>query len=105
MESQRGQPTGEVPTGEVPAVPRAEAVSAWERHFWMISALSPQAANTDIGWALGFMLNLTNTIPTEAPEQAKGHRPSLWAGAVSVIVLAIVTGLVAVFLQCCWKTK
>lgn len=71
----------------------------------MLSALWPQAANTDVGWTLGFMLNLTNTIPTEALEQVKGHQPSLWAGAVSFIVLAIVTGLVAVFLQSCWKTK
>lgn len=69
------------------------------------SAFSPQAANTDIGWTLGFMLNFTNTIPTEALEHVKGHQPSLWAGAVSFIVLAIVAGLVAALLQCFWKTK
>lgn len=69
------------------------------------SALSPQAANTDIGWTLGFMLNFTNMIPTEALEHVKGHQPSLWAGAVSFIVLAMVAGLVAIFLQCFWKTK
>lgn len=71
----------------------------------MISAPSPQAANTDIGWTLGFMLNLTNMIPTEALGHVKGHQPSLWAGAVSCIVLAIVAGLVAGFLQCFCKTK
>lgn len=72
----------------------------------MISCvLSPQAGNTDIGWTLGFMLNLTNTIPTEALEHIKGQQPSLWAGAISFIVLAIVTGLVAILLQCFWKSK
>ena len=71
----------------------------------MISALPPQAANMDIGWTLGFMLNLTNMIPAEALEHVKGHQPSLWAGAVSFIVLAIVAGLGAIFLQCFWKTK
>lgn len=71
----------------------------------MISAPSPQAANTDIGWTLGFMLNLTNMIPMEALGHVKGHQPSLWAGAVSCIVLAIVAGLVAGFLQCFCKTK
>uniref|UniRef100_A0A8B9Z8V1 Ectonucleoside triphosphate diphosphohydrolase 8 n=1 Tax=Buteo japonicus TaxID=224669 RepID=A0A8B9Z8V1_9AVES len=87
------------------SVPCTEATGDWERHFWMISAFSPQAANTDIGWTLGFMLNFTNMIPTEALEHVKGHQPGLWAGAISFIVLAIVAGLVAVFLQCFWKTK
>ncbi|NXT32989.1 ENTP8 diphosphohydrolase, partial [Pelecanoides urinatrix] len=72
---------------------------------WSSIHFSRQAANTDIGWTLGFMLNFTNMIPAEALEHVKGHQPSLWAGAVSFIVLAIVAGLVAVFLQCFWNTK
>ncbi|NXV52531.1 ENTP8 diphosphohydrolase, partial [Uria aalge] len=72
---------------------------------WSNIRFSRQAGNTDIGWTLGFMLNFTNMIPTEALEQVKGHQPSLWAGAVSFIVLAIVAGLLAAFLQCFWKTK
>lgn len=51
------------------------------------------------------MLNLTNMIPTEALEHVKGQQPSLWAGAISFIVLAIVAGLVAILLQCFWKSK
>ncbi|XP_010169809.1 ectonucleoside triphosphate diphosphohydrolase 8, partial [Antrostomus carolinensis] len=77
----------------------------FNEHTWSSIHFSRQAANTDIGWTLGFMLNLTNMIPTEALEHVKGHQPSLWAGAVSFIVLAMVAGLVAVFLQCFWKTK
>lgn len=69
------------------------------------SALSPQAGNADIGWTLGFMLNLTNMIPTEPLEHLKGHQPSLWAGAISFIVLAIVAGLLAILLQCFWISK
>ncbi|XP_063208732.1 ectonucleoside triphosphate diphosphohydrolase 8 [Chroicocephalus ridibundus] len=72
---------------------------------WSNIRFSRQAANTDIGWTLGFMLNFTNMIPAEALEQVKGHQPSLWAGAVSFIVLAMVAGLLAAFLQCFWKTK
>lgn len=71
----------------------------------MPCAVSPQAANTDIGWTLGFMLNFTNMIPAEALQLVKGHQPSLWAGAVSLLVLAIVAGLVALFLHYFWKTK
>ncbi|NXE14632.1 ENTP8 diphosphohydrolase, partial [Lophotis ruficrista] len=70
----------------------------FNEHTWSSIHFSRQAANTDIGWTLGFMLNFTNMIPTEALERIKGHQPSLWAGAVSFVVLAIVVGLVAVFL-------
>ncbi|KAM6047791.1 ectonucleoside triphosphate diphosphohydrolase 8 [Chlamydotis macqueenii] len=77
----------------------------FNEHTWSSIHFSRQAANTDIGWTLGFMLNFTNMIPAEALECIKGHQPSLWAGAVSFVVLAIVVGLVAVFLQCFWKTK
>ncbi|NXO49529.1 ENTP8 diphosphohydrolase, partial [Aramus guarauna] len=62
----------------------------FNEHTWSSIHFSQQAANTDIGWTLGFMLNFTNMIPTEALEHVKGHQPSLWAGAVSFIVLAIV---------------
>ncbi|NWX14149.1 ENTP8 diphosphohydrolase, partial [Aegotheles bennettii] len=59
-------------------------------HTWSSIHFSRQAGNTDIGWTLGYMLNFTNMIPTEALQQVKGHQPGLWAGAVSFIVLAIV---------------
>ncbi|NXE81379.1 ENTP8 diphosphohydrolase, partial [Cochlearius cochlearius] len=62
----------------------------FNEHTWSSIRFSRQAANTDIGWTLGFMLNFTNMIPTEALEHIKGHQPSLWAGAVSFIVLAMV---------------
>uniref|UniRef100_A0A8D2MTC4 Ectonucleoside triphosphate diphosphohydrolase 8 n=1 Tax=Zonotrichia albicollis TaxID=44394 RepID=A0A8D2MTC4_ZONAL len=77
----------------------------FNEHTWSNIHFSRQAANTDIGWTLGFMLNLTNMIPAEALQQVKGHQPGLWAGAVSFLVLAIVAGLVAAFLHCFWKTK
>ncbi|XP_063265517.1 ectonucleoside triphosphate diphosphohydrolase 8 isoform X2 [Prinia subflava] len=77
----------------------------FNEHTWSNIHFSRQAANTDIGWTLGFMLNFTNMIPAEALRHVKGHQPGLWAGAVSFLVLAIVTGLVAVFLHCFWKTK
>ncbi|XP_027752726.1 ectonucleoside triphosphate diphosphohydrolase 8 [Empidonax traillii] len=77
----------------------------FSEHTWSNIHFSRQAANTDIGWTLGFMLNFTNMIPAEPLELVKGHQPGLWAGAVSFIVLALVTGLVAVLLLCFWKTK
>ncbi|KAM4889685.1 ectonucleoside triphosphate diphosphohydrolase 8 [Sylvia borin] len=77
----------------------------FDEHTWTNIHFSKQAANTDIGWTLGFMLNFTNMIPAEALQHVKGHPPGLWAGAVALLVLAIVAALVAVFLHCFWKTK
>ncbi|NXR14627.1 ENTP8 diphosphohydrolase, partial [Semnornis frantzii] len=77
----------------------------FDEQTWSHIHFSRQAANTDIGWTLGYMLNLTNLIPAEGLQHIKGHQPSLWAGSVSFIVLAMVTGLVAILLQCLWKSK
>ncbi|NWV33391.1 ENTP8 diphosphohydrolase, partial [Grantiella picta] len=59
----------------------------FNEHNWSNIHFSRQAANTDIGWTLGFMLNFTNMIPSEALQHVKGHQPGLWAGAVSFLVL------------------
>ncbi|NWR39152.1 ENTP8 diphosphohydrolase, partial [Tachuris rubrigastra] len=63
----------------------------FNEHTWSNIHFSRQAANTDIGWTLGFMLNFTNMIPAEPLELVKGHQPGLWAGTVSFIVLALLT--------------
>ncbi|XP_071622185.1 ectonucleoside triphosphate diphosphohydrolase 8 [Heliangelus exortis] len=72
---------------------------------WSSIHFSQQAGSTDMGWPLGFMLNFTTMIPTEAMEDAKVQQPSLWAGAVSFIVLAMVAGLGGILLQCFWDTE
>nr|XP_009666387.1 PREDICTED: ectonucleoside triphosphate diphosphohydrolase 8 [Struthio camelus australis] len=77
----------------------------FDEHTWSSIHFSRQAANTDIGWTLGFMLNLTNMIPAEALVHVKGQQPGLWASAIFFIVLTTVVGLVAIFLQCFWKPK
>ncbi|XP_025905162.1 ectonucleoside triphosphate diphosphohydrolase 8-like [Nothoprocta perdicaria] len=77
----------------------------FDEHTWSSIHFSKKAANVDIGWTLGFMLNLTNMIPTEALVHVKGQQPDLWASAIFFIVLATVTGLMAIFLLCFWKPK
>ncbi|NXX44966.1 ENTP8 diphosphohydrolase, partial [Tricholaema leucomelas] len=59
----------------------------FDEQTWSHIHFSRQVANTDIGWTLGYMLNLTNLIPAEGLQHSKGHQPGLWAGAVSFIVL------------------
>uniref|UniRef100_A0A8C0H722 Ectonucleoside triphosphate diphosphohydrolase 8 n=1 Tax=Chelonoidis abingdonii TaxID=106734 RepID=A0A8C0H722_CHEAB len=61
-----------------------------------------QAANTDIGWTLGYMLNLTNKIPAEAPEQVKGQQHGLWAAAIFFIVLTLAVCLIGLLIYILW---
>ncbi|XP_009327325.1 PREDICTED: ectonucleoside triphosphate diphosphohydrolase 8-like [Pygoscelis adeliae] len=67
--------------------------TSWNNIFFQM-----KAGNADIGWTLGYMLNLTNMIPAEAPVWVKGHVPSLWAAAVSFIILTFALGLAALLL-------
>uniref|UniRef100_G1MRZ2 Ectonucleoside triphosphate diphosphohydrolase 8 n=1 Tax=Meleagris gallopavo TaxID=9103 RepID=G1MRZ2_MELGA len=60
--------------------------------------------DTDVGWTLGYMLNLTNMIPAEAPVRVKAHTPSLWAAAIAFITLTLALGLVALVVLL-WTSK
>lgn len=37
--------------------------------MWMTVTLSVQIGDSDAGWTLGYMLNLTNMIPAEDPDK------------------------------------
>ncbi|NXG61919.1 ENTP8 diphosphohydrolase, partial [Hemiprocne comata] len=67
--------------------------SSWNNIFFQM-----KAGSADVGWTLGYMLNLTNMIPAEAPVQLKGHIPSLWAAAITFIILTLALGLAALLL-------
>ncbi|NXE94875.1 ENTP8 diphosphohydrolase, partial [Menura novaehollandiae] len=65
---------------------------------WNNISFQMKAGSADVGWTLGYMLNLTNRIPAEAPARLKGHRPSLWAAAITFIILTLILGLAALLL-------
>ncbi|NWU31397.1 ENTP8 diphosphohydrolase, partial [Dyaphorophyia castanea] len=67
--------------------------TSWNNIFFQM-----KAGSADVGWTLGYMLNLTNMVPAEAPARVKGHRPSLWAAAVTFIILTLALGLAALLL-------
>ncbi|XP_038230115.1 ectonucleoside triphosphate diphosphohydrolase 8-like isoform X2 [Dermochelys coriacea] len=66
---------------------------------WSSIKFQMKAANTDIGWALGYVLNLTNMIPAEAPEQMKGQQRGLWAAAIFFIVLTLAFCIVGLLIH------
>ncbi|KFW78924.1 Ectonucleoside triphosphate diphosphohydrolase 8, partial [Phalacrocorax carbo] len=67
--------------------------TSWNNIFFQM-----KVGSADVGWVLGYMLNLTNMIPAEALTQVKGHIPSLWATAVTFISLTLALGLAALLL-------
>uniref|UniRef100_A0A8C9NAA0 Ectonucleoside triphosphate diphosphohydrolase 8 n=1 Tax=Serinus canaria TaxID=9135 RepID=A0A8C9NAA0_SERCA len=66
---------------------------------WNNICFQMKAGGADVGWTLGYMLNLTNMVPAEAPARVKGLRSSLWAAAITFIILNLVLGLAALLLQ------
>lgn len=61
-----------------------------------------QAGGMDIGWTLGYMLNLTGMIPAEAPTQWRAQSYSIWTAGVVFAVLTLVAILGAVAVQLFW---
>ncbi|KAJ7308106.1 hypothetical protein JRQ81_008614 [Phrynocephalus forsythii] len=57
-------------------------------------AFQKKAGDTSIGWALGYMLNLTNMIPAEETGFRKGTEYGPWIGLVFLFMGIILTSLV-----------
>ncbi|XP_061460120.1 ectonucleoside triphosphate diphosphohydrolase 2 isoform X2 [Rhineura floridana] len=60
-------------------------------------AFQKKAGDTSIGWALGYMLNLTNMIPAEEVGFWKGTEYGPWVGLVLLFVAIILVTLVTIF--------
>uniref|UniRef100_A0A8D0EGE6 Ectonucleoside triphosphate diphosphohydrolase 8 n=1 Tax=Strix occidentalis caurina TaxID=311401 RepID=A0A8D0EGE6_STROC len=67
--------------------------TSWNNIFFRM-----KVGSADVGWTLGYMLNLTNMIPAEPPTRVKGHVPSLWAAAITFIILTLALGFAALLL-------
>ncbi|KAM4696762.1 ectonucleoside triphosphate diphosphohydrolase 2 [Rhinophrynus dorsalis] len=67
-------------------------------------AFQKKAGDTSIGWALGYMLNLTNMIPAEQPSILKGTDYSSWV-ALIFLFLVISLGALIIFCRACRSEK
>ncbi|XP_009474797.1 PREDICTED: ectonucleoside triphosphate diphosphohydrolase 8-like [Nipponia nippon] len=72
---------------------------------WLNIHFVRQVANVDVGWTLGYMLNLTNMIPSETPQRVVGLQRSNWivATVLLAIMLILIFGLLTVI--CCQKNS
>lgn len=61
-----------------------------------------QIRNTDVGWTLGYMLNLTNMIPAEAPAQWRAASYGVWVASAVFGALTLAAILTAAVAQLLW---
>ncbi|NXC38923.1 ENTP8 diphosphohydrolase, partial [Penelope pileata] len=64
----------------------------FDHQTWHNIHFRRQVSNVDVGWTLGYMLNLTNMIPSEAPQRVVGLPRIKWVAAT--VLLAIILILV-----------
>ncbi|XP_006918294.1 ectonucleoside triphosphate diphosphohydrolase 8 isoform X2 [Pteropus alecto] len=69
---------------------------------WPSLEFRKQAGGADIGWTLGYMLNLTSMIPAQAPAQWRAQSRSMWAASVVFAVLTLMAVLAAAVAQLLW---
>ncbi|XP_036605497.1 ectonucleoside triphosphate diphosphohydrolase 8 [Trichosurus vulpecula] len=70
---------------------------------WSDIHFSKQVAGTDIGWTLGYMLNMTNMIPAEAPVLQRAESFSVWVAGVIFLALTIVMSIGSGVIYCFWS--
>ncbi|XP_004640564.1 ectonucleoside triphosphate diphosphohydrolase 2 [Octodon degus] len=64
-----------------------------ERTFSSVT-FQKKAADTAVGWALGYMLNLTNMIPADPPGLRKGTAFSYWVALLLLFAALLLAALV-----------
>ncbi|XP_045052821.2 ectonucleoside triphosphate diphosphohydrolase 8 isoform X3 [Desmodus rotundus] len=69
---------------------------------WPSIEFRKQAGGTDIGWTLGYMLNLTNMIPAEVPAQWRAQSHGVWVASVTFVVLTLGAVLTAAWALLLW---
>ncbi|KFQ37396.1 Ectonucleoside triphosphate diphosphohydrolase 2, partial [Mesitornis unicolor] len=66
----------------------------FNNHSFPNIAFQKKVRETSIGWALGYMLNLTNMIPPEKPSSHKSMLYNYWVILILLFVLTTLTSLV-----------
>ncbi|NXE14626.1 ENTP8 diphosphohydrolase, partial [Lophotis ruficrista] len=72
---------------------------------WLNVHFVRQVANVDVGWTLGYMLNLTNMIPSEAPQSVVGLQRSNWVAATVLLAIMLILIFCLLTAICCQKNS
>ncbi|XP_058158770.1 ectonucleoside triphosphate diphosphohydrolase 8 isoform X1 [Dasypus novemcinctus] len=74
----------------------------FDQDTWSGIEFRQQAGGTDVGWTLGYMLNLTSMIPAEAPARWRAASHGVWTAGVVFVALTLVTILGTAAAQLLW---
>ncbi|NXJ41688.1 ENTP8 diphosphohydrolase, partial [Ciconia maguari] len=72
---------------------------------WLNIHFVRQVANVDVGWTLGYMLNLTNMIPSETPQRVIGLQRSNWIAATVLLAIMLILIFCLLTVICCQKNS
>ncbi|NXL38128.1 ENTP8 diphosphohydrolase, partial [Glaucidium brasilianum] len=72
---------------------------------WLDIHFVQQVANVDVGWTLGYMLNLTNMIPSETPQRVVGLQRSNWVAATVLLAVMLILIFCLLTVICCQKNS
>ncbi|XP_010128894.1 PREDICTED: ectonucleoside triphosphate diphosphohydrolase 8-like [Chlamydotis macqueenii] len=72
---------------------------------WLNIHFVRQVANVDVGWTLGYMLNLTNVIPSETPQSVVGLQKSNWVAATILLAIMLIFIFCLLTAICCQKNS
>ncbi|XP_068963595.1 ectonucleoside triphosphate diphosphohydrolase 8-like isoform X2 [Petaurus breviceps papuanus] len=75
----------------------------FDNETWSSIHFSKQVAATDIGWTLGYMLNVTNMIPAEAPAFQRAESYNVWVAGVFFLALTIAMSIGSGIIYCFWS--
>ncbi|OXB80633.1 UNVERIFIED_CONTAM: hypothetical protein H355_005562 [Colinus virginianus] len=70
---------------------------------WLNIHFQKQVSNVDVGWTLGYMLNLTNMIPSETPQRAAVLPKSKWVAATVILAIILILIFCLITALCYWK--
>lgn len=70
---------------------------------WLNIHFRKQVSNVDVGWTLGYMLNLTNMIPSETPQKVAWLPKSRWIAATVILATTVILIFCLIVAVCYWK--
>ncbi|NWS66213.1 ENTP8 diphosphohydrolase, partial [Crotophaga sulcirostris] len=75
----------------------------FDNTMWLNIHFVRQVTDVDVGWTLGYMLNLTNMIPSETPQRVVGLRRSNWIAATVLLAVMLILIFCLLTVMCCQK--
>uniref|UniRef100_A0A672U8B7 Ectonucleoside triphosphate diphosphohydrolase 8 n=1 Tax=Strigops habroptila TaxID=2489341 RepID=A0A672U8B7_STRHB len=72
---------------------------------WPNIHFARQVTGVDVGWTLGYMLNLTNMIPSEIPQRVVGLQRSNWIAVTVLLATMLILTFCLLILTCCQKSS